>query len=170
MHDSTKKSPQYQGKYIVILIHSLFTFCLCRLAIVWPLWPSFLLLRLFMCHVTVDTAQLGQVRVKAFLRHLRSVHPTLTTRDLPFILLSPPNSVLPFYSNTWLPVCTSLQWQWRETSKHLPDFLRTSFLHPPCTIVPSQNRRTSTFQICTLAESLDSIDTHNLRSRRVARL
>jgi len=38
---STKKSPPYQGKYIVIQIYSLFTFCLCRLAIVWLLWPSF---------------------------------------------------------------------------------------------------------------------------------
>ncbi len=98
---STKNSPPYQGKYIVILIYSLFTFCSCRLALVRPLRRSFLLFWLFICHVTVDTAQLGQVRVKAFLWHLWSVHPTLTTRDLPFILRSPPNSVLLFYSNTW---------------------------------------------------------------------
>ncbi len=51
---STKKSPPYQGKYIAIQLYSLFTFCSCLQAIVWPLWPSFLLLRLFMCHVSVD--------------------------------------------------------------------------------------------------------------------
>ena len=97
---STKKSPPYQGKYIVILIYSLFTFCSCRLALVRPLQPSFLLFWLFICHVTVDTAQLGQVRVKAFLRHLWSVPPTLITRDLSFILLSPPTSVILLHSNT----------------------------------------------------------------------
>ncbi len=97
---STKKSPPYQGKYIIIQLYSIFTLCLCRLAIVWPLWPSFLLLRLFMCLVTVDMAQLGQVRVIAFLRHPWSVPPTLITRDLPFILLSPPTSVILLDSNT----------------------------------------------------------------------
>jgi hypothetical protein len=60
----------------------------------------FLLFWLFICHVTVDTAQLGQVRVKAFLRHLWSVPPTLITRDLSFILLSPPTSVILLHSNT----------------------------------------------------------------------
>ena len=38
---STKNSPPYQGKYIVIQLYSLFTFCSCRMAISWPLWPSF---------------------------------------------------------------------------------------------------------------------------------
>lgn len=54
-----------------------------------------------MCHVTVDTAQLGQVCVKAFLQHLWSVPPTLIPRELPFILLSPPISVILFDTNTF---------------------------------------------------------------------
>ena len=50
---STKKSPPYQGKYIVIQLYSLFTFCLCHLAIVWPLWKSFSLLWPLMCHANL---------------------------------------------------------------------------------------------------------------------
>ena len=38
---STKKSPPNQYKYIVMQLYSLFTFCLCCLAIIWPLWLSF---------------------------------------------------------------------------------------------------------------------------------
>ena len=52
---STKKSPPYQSKCIVIQIYFLIIFCLCRLAIVWPLWPSFVIASaIFMCHVSVD--------------------------------------------------------------------------------------------------------------------
>ena len=46
---STKKSPPYQGKYIVTQIYSIFAFCSCRLAIVWLLWPSFFICFGYLC-------------------------------------------------------------------------------------------------------------------------
>ena len=68
----------------------------------WPLFGRygchFSLLWLFMCHVSVDPTQFGQVCVKAFLWHLWSMSSYISPmRDLPFIFLFPPTSVILLY-------------------------------------------------------------------------
>ena len=81
---STKKSPTYQDKYIVIQPYSLFTFCLRRLDIVWPLWPSFFIASAI--DVSHKPGLLGQVRVKVFIWLLRSASYTLLWETNPSFL------------------------------------------------------------------------------------